>query len=363
MDYQQNQAHVQAFLVDAAFGRLSKNQQEHAQAILQQFNQLMADRHQLDDQHWTTEALSAALDNELYQDGQATYRQVISTVPVLKAYLKFLKLDNAKELAKTLDDHRKNMLASWKNADQKATEPKPKKAKKTWTPESYQEWKTLMVTTATNAKELQNIEGLGDPDKQYLIDEFLTLMDSEAHQWPNDWTFETLQQVLGMTMPLDPHIKPEQITKIVAVFSAFFEYLHNQGTIDDDQYEVTKRTLEHMQPAQEVLASLDRRDRLTQLVLSLAQAEGVDVSDQAKAQKWMANNKTLLASFVGTIMHPWREYDARQENNEMAKRVAEKKTALAQSAQPVAQSSHKKRQPIGISYRNRHSKKLRRKKH
>lgn len=41
MEYQQNQAHVQAFLVDAAFDRLSKNQQEHAQRILQQVNQLM----------------------------------------------------------------------------------------------------------------------------------------------------------------------------------------------------------------------------------------------------------------------------------------------------------------------------------
>lgn len=38
MEYQQNQAHVQAFLVDAAFDRLSKNQQEHAQRILQQVN-------------------------------------------------------------------------------------------------------------------------------------------------------------------------------------------------------------------------------------------------------------------------------------------------------------------------------------
>lgn len=70
MEYQQNQAHVQAFLVDAAFDRLSKNQQEHAQRILQQVNQLMADRHQLDDCHWTGAALAAVLDHELYQDGR-----------------------------------------------------------------------------------------------------------------------------------------------------------------------------------------------------------------------------------------------------------------------------------------------------
>ena len=91
MEYQQNQAHVQAFLVDAAFDRLSKNQQEHAQRILQQVNQLMADRHQLDDCHWTGAALAAVLDHELYQDGQAPYRQVISTIPVLKALIKSFK--------------------------------------------------------------------------------------------------------------------------------------------------------------------------------------------------------------------------------------------------------------------------------
>ena len=351
MEYQQNQAHVQAFLVDAAFDRLSKNQQEHAQRILQQVNQLMADRHQLDDCHWTGAALAAVLDHELYQDGQAPYRQVISTIPVLKAYQKFLKVEHVKELAQVMDEHRKTMQANWKAAaDQSAVG----KAPREWTPENYLAWQKTMVAVAPKAALLKNIEGLDETDEQYLIDEFLTLMNQEAHQWPDGWTFEALQQVLGMTMPLDPHIKPYQIIKIVALFDAFFDYLHQQGDLNDDQYAIAKRTLLHMQPAQEALASLDRKDRLTQLVLSLAQAEGVDINDRETAQKWMATHRTLLTSFVGTIMHPWRDYDAREQNNEMAKRVAEKRTA---SQTPAAKTvKGKKHPPVGISFRNRRQK-------
>lgn len=351
MEYQQNQAHVQAFLVDAAFDRLSKNQQEHAQRILQQVNQLMADRHQLDDCHWTGAALAAVLDHELYQDGQAPYRQVISTIPVLKAYQKFLKVEHVKELAQVMDEHRKTMQANWKAA---ADQPATGKAPREWTPENYLAWQKTMVAVAPKAALLKNIEGLDETDEQYLIDEFLTLMNQEAHQWPDGWTFEALQQVLGMTMPLDPHIKPYQIIKIVALFDAFFDYLHQQGDLNDDQYAIAKRTLLHMQLAQEALASLDRKDRLTQLVLSLAQAEGVDINDRETAQKWMVTHRTLLTSFVGTIMHPWRDYDAREQNNEMVKRVAEKRTA---SQTPAAKTvKGKKHPPVGISFRNRRQK-------
>ena len=251
----------------------------------------MADRHQLDECHWTGAALAAVLDHELYQDGQAPYRQVISTIPVLKAYQKFLKVEHVKELAQVMDEHRKTMQANWKAA---ADQPAAGKAPREWTPENYLAWQKTMVAVAPKAALLKNIEGLDETDEQYLIDEFLTLMNQEAHQWPDGWTFEALQQVLGMTMPLDPRIKPYQIIKIVALFDAFFDYLHQQGDLNDDQYAIAKRTLLHMQPAQEALASLDRKDRLTQLVLSLAQAEGVDINDRETAQKWMATHRTLL---------------------------------------------------------------------
>ena len=250
-----------------------------------------------------------------------------------------------------MDEHRKTMQANWKAA---ADQPAAGKAPREWTPENYLAWQKTMVAVAPKAALLKNIEGLDETDEQYLIDEFLTLMNQEAHQWPDVWTFEALQQVLGMTMPLDPHIKPYQIIKIVALFDAFFDYLHQQGDLNDDQYAIAKRTLLHMQPAQEALASLDRKDRLTQLVLSLAQAEGVDINDRETAQKWMATHRTLLTSFVGTIMHPWRDYDAREQNNEMAKRVAEKRTA---SQTPAAKTvKGKKHPPVGISFRNRRQK-------
>lgn len=97
----------------------------------------MADRHQLDDCHWTGAALAAVLDHELYQDGQAPYRQVISTIPVLKAYQKFLKVEHVKELAQVMDEHRKTMQANWKAA---ADQPATGKAPREWTPENYLAW-------------------------------------------------------------------------------------------------------------------------------------------------------------------------------------------------------------------------------
>src|SRR5699024_8690651 len=121
-----------------------------------------------------------------------------------------------------------------------------------------------------------------------------------------------LQLVLGMMMPLDPNITKLEILNIVPTAQALFDYLKRTDQIDMEQYRVALKSIAHMQTSQNMLASMERRQRTTQLMLSYIQSQGVDTDNVNKTEKWMDAHQSQVATFMRSILSPWGEYERQQ---------------------------------------------------
>ena len=108
-------------------------------------------------------------------------------------------------------------------------------------------------------------------------------------------------------MPLDPEITPKQIKNIVPTAQALFDYLKRTEQIDLDQYRIGLKAIAKMQPSQDMLASLTRQERETQLMLSFIRSNGVDTDDVQTAEKWMDDHRAEVAGFMRTLLNPWSE--------------------------------------------------------
>lgn len=371
--------HVKQFLNSSTFNQLSANQQKHAQAILTRFNSFMNDEQHLADTAWTPQAVQQVMVGQFIADPDLTNSFGIAVAPVLKAYQRFLKVDNLSELEQAIDDQRATMnecrkshqtLQELNGKDSKSPKAKPKKApaKKTKAskkgatakqtapqstahPLSAAELSALVdevKQAVLEAPEFQD-QALNSADQQYLVTQFLTLINQECHQRPNEWQFNDLQMVLGMMMPLDPNITKAEIENIVPTAQALFEYLKRTGHIEMDQYKVGLKAIANMQNSQNVLASMNRKERQTQLMMSYIRSQGVDIDDVKKTDKWMDEHRTEVADFMKTILKPWSAYERQQLKHQ------QRGQQLQQGARDQ-QLRHKKRVPQGIKF----SKKLRR---
>lgn len=363
--------HVNEFLNSSTFNQLSANQQKHAQAILQRFNRFMNDEQHLADTAWTPEAVKQVMVGEFIADPALTNSFGIAVAPVLKAYQSFLKADNLSALEQAIDDQRANMNVcrknhqTWRQLNNDDAKPQEVKAKKPASQDSsvsHQPASPLTATelatlvnqvkqAVTTEPEFQN-QTLNSADQQYLSTQFLTLINQECHQRPNQWQFNDLQMVLGMMMPLDPNITKEEILNIVPTAQALFEYLKRVEVIDLDQYKVGLKAIANMQNSQNMLASMNRRERQTQLMLSYISSQGVDTDNMKQADAWMDQHRAEVADFMKTILHPWGAFE----------RAELKKQQKGRQIKSQVRDSHlgkKKRAPQGIKF----SKKLRRRLH
>ena len=105
-----------------------------------------------------------------------------------------------------------------------------------------------------------------------------------------------------------------------------------------------------MQPSQDMLASLTRQERETQLMLSFIRSNGIDTDDVQTAEEWMDDHRAEVAGFMRTLLNPWSEY----EHQQLVKR--QPRLARQQAASTAAPAP--RRAPRGIKF----SKKARRKK-
>ena len=203
------------------------------------------------------------------------------------------------------------------------------------------------VATAPEFKE----KDLSIADQQYLVAEFLQLMYQECHQGINQWRFADLPLVLGMMMPLDPNITKLEILNIVPTAQALFDYLKRTDQIDMEQYRVALKSIAHMQTSQNMLASMERRQRTTQLMLSYIQSQGVDTDNVNKTEKWMDAHQSQVATFMRSILSPWGEYERQQLH---------KRQQATHQPVPVEkdrQLLRKKRVPQGIKFSKKRRKK------
>ena len=199
----------------------------------------------------------------------------------------------------------------------------------TWTPEKFKDLLANVQQAIKSAFQFNNLE-LDDVELNYVVQEFLELMVQECNEYPGQWTFSNLQRVLGMMMPLDPHISIKQIHNIVPSAQALFEYLKQNDYINMDQYKLGLKAIANMQPSEDMLASLNRDERETQLVLSFINSNGIDTDDVDVAEAWMDDHKQEVADFMRGLLNPWGEY----ERKRLLKRQRE-----MQQKQQVAKSS------------------------
>lgn len=366
--------HVQQFLNSSTFNQLSANQQKHAQAILTRFNSFMNDEQHLADTAWTPQAVQAVMVGQFIADPDLTNSFGIAVAPVLKAYQRFLKADNLAELEQAIDDQRPTMNECRKShqtlaelngqgtkASSKKAPAKPAKAAQQQTTTKQADQVSYHPLTAGELSSLidevkQAVlqepefqeQSLNSADQQYLVAQFLTLINQECHQRPNEWQFNDLQMVLGM-MPLDPNITKTEIENIVPTAQALFEYLKRVGRIEMDQYKVGLKAIANMQNSQNVLAAMNRKERQTQLMMSYIRSQGVDIDNVKKTDQWMDAHRSEVADFMKTILKPWSAFERQQLKHQ------QRGQQLKQGARDQ-QLSHKKRVSQGIKF----SKKLRR---
>lgn len=379
----EQEEHVKQFLTSSTYHQLSANQQKHAQDILVRFNQQMKNEQHLADTAWTPQAVKEVMVGDFIADPALTNQFGIAVAPVLKAYQKFLGVDQLKEIVQAIDDQRANMNACRKahktwaqlhgtdTAEQSSAAAKPASkpaqpaptvkiqptapAKPAWSEEKLAQLIKQVKRDMPAAPEFQHqVLSLGE--QQYVVAEFLNLMHQEFNEYPGEWVFADLQRVLGMMMPLDPAITPKQIKNIVPTAQALFDYLKRNGVITMDQYKVGMKAIANMQNSQEMLASLSRKERETQLMLSFINSNGINTDDVQAAEAWMDDHRDEVAAFMRTLLNPWRDY----EHQQLVKRQEEsrRRTQLA-SANGGKVTHH--RAPRGIKFSKKARKKRRRK--
>lgn len=359
----EQEEHLNKFLTSSTYNQLSANQQKHAQDILTRFNHYMANEQQLADTAWTPQAVKEVMVGEFIADPALTNQFGIAVAPVLKAYQKYLAVDNYQEIAQAIDDQRTNMNACRKahqTWDQlhKATASADQEApvqKTSWSPAKLTELIDKVKRAVATEDEFSH-QQLATAEQQYIVAEFLQLMHQECHQYPGEWDFSNLQRVLGMMMPLDPNITPKQIQNIVPTTQALFNYLKRRDLISMDQYKVGLKAIANMQPSQNMLATLSRKDRETQLMLSFISSNGVNTDDVKTAEKWMDDHREEVAGFMRSILNPWSEY----EHAQLVKhQQAAQQRQLAAANAPVGNKRHA---PRGIKFSKKARKKHRRRK-
>ena len=379
----EQEEHINQFLTSSTYHQLSANQQKHAQDILVRFNQQMKNEQHLADTAWTPQAVKEVMVGDFIADPALTNQFGIAVAPVLKAYQKFLGVDQLKEIVQAIDDQRANMNACRKahktwaqlhgtdTAEQSSAAAKPASkpaqpaptvkiqptapAKPAWSEEKLAQLIKQVKRDMPAAPEFQH-QALSLGEQQYVVAEFLNLMHQEFNEYPGEWVFADLQRVLGMMMPLDPAITPKQIKNIVPTAQALFDYLKRNGVITMDQYKVGMKAIANMQNSQEMLASLSRKERETQLMLSFINSNGINTDDVQAAEAWMDDHRDEVAAFMRTLLNPWRDY----EHQQLVKRQEESRRRAQLASANGGKVTHH-RAPRGIKFSKKTRKKRRRK--
>lgn len=354
----EQEQHIQQFLASSNYRQLSANQQKHAQDILTRFNRQMEIDQHLTDTTWTPEAVKTVMVGDFIADPALTNQFGIAVVPVLRAYQEFLQVDNLAEIVEAMEAQRTTMnecrkahqtLAQLQGGQATtATEPAKEALKvEKWNQNNYADLvREVQAATETAPQFKQTTLELSE--LKYVLRSFLKLIVQEYREYPDEWTFANLQRVLGMMMPLDPEITPAQIKNIVPSATTLFDYLKKNDYIDLEHYRVGMKAVANMQPSEDMLASLERKERETQLVLSFINSNGINVDDTAAAEAWMDAHKQEVADFMRQLLNPWSAYERQQLQQQQ--REMQQRAKLGESGAKDPYLNRKKKNLQGIKF-------------
>lgn len=367
----EQEQHISQFLTSSNYHQLSANQQKHAQAILTRFNHYMANDQHLTDTTWTTEAVKEVMVGEFIADPALTNQFGIAVVPVLRAYQEFLDVDDLAVIVKAMEEQRTKMNEcrkahqTWEQLHGKPANTSTQGAVQTpaqpqvWSAKTMNAFLAKLETTIENAPQFKGLD-LDSQELKYVLREFLELMVQECHEYPGQWTFGNLQRVLGMMMPLDPYISIKQIHNIVPSAQALFEYLKQNNEIDMDQYKLGLKAIANMQPSEDMLASLNRDERETQLVLSFISSNGIDIDDADAAEAWMDDHKQEVADFMRGLLNPWGEYERQRLLKRQQEMQQQERVNTTNKPEVDVQLTQKKKSLQGIKFSKKSRRKFRR---
>ena len=115
-----------------------------------------------------------------------------------------------------------------------------------------------------------------------------------------------------------------------------------------------------MQPSEDMLASLNRDERETQLVLSFINSNGIDTDDVDVAEAWMDEHKQEVADFMRGLLNPWGEYERKRLLKRQREMQQKQQVAKSNDNQVDSQLKRKKKSLQGIKFSKKARRKLRR---
>lgn len=315
MDYQADRQHLQNFLNGSEFGRLTDNQQRYAGQIITRFAWFMKDTQQSDDQHWTTSNFKQVLLGEFSSDRRVANRKfLVAVVPVMKAYLGFLKLSNLDALIKVLNDNREQMQRNGRVKETKSIlqlqERRDELAKQVERQKKRNDQLKLIGQINDGlAKygEFKKIK-LAEDDKSNIA--WILMLDllERFEQDPENWGENEFRIVLAGMLPLDIRIGDDQVKYLIPVARALVNYLDSKDLISVQHASQLLTLIGDLKPVVEQIGLLDEMDRHLMALANFIDRErgnhgevGIKTIDE-----YLAENSDAAVNYM-RWMQPWIE--------------------------------------------------------
>lgn len=312
MNYEQNQHHATAFLASAHYHKLSANQQTHAAAIIERFNQFMQQDEHRDDQHWTAKSVKAVMLGEFATDPDVVDRKFqVAVVPVLKAYQEFLQPNNLAVIIRTLDENRATMQDALRRAIA-AYHLNDLNQQRDELEQLVADYERKNVITQFKIKlqmelqfrsEFKRIDA-DQEAKMTIVDAFVDAMALRFQQEPQQWSNPGVSVVLTGMLPLDMRLLPEDAAVIVPVIRCLVNYLSATDQITVKHAAQLLAMISDVRPSVDYMASLDNIDRHAATLARMMADKKGDFHDMTSMMDFVTQNQDEVLTYM-TWMQPW----------------------------------------------------------
>lgn len=294
MDYEQNSFHVKHFLQSKYFNRLTDNQQKYASQIVSDFNDAMQSQDR-DDTHWTPASVKKALVGEYAEDPDHQERNLkVATVPVLKAYLKFLAPKNADKIADNLDKNREIFQYAGPGSVIHQAQIFNQLE------DRIQSEKSSLKRPLDDFKSSKEWQKVNSRNTNTVINKFLSVMVAQGGIYPVNWKFDDVIEMIEEGIVLARGFSKKNILSIYPALSAFFNYLENHQLGHPAMTPEYLDAVVRNRDKYELLSTKPLPERQSFIAKEFIRTEyGIDTTDNNAIQNWMADQ----VHFIELVSH------------------------------------------------------------